>query len=187
MKFHALFDLLNVFIVPGIFLIALTSSWFILAMRQNPWMLSIAVLFGVSQISVILVPWFSWLALRHYGRTTWGTVKEFALAFPPFVFLLMGLAFTMCVALVQGFRGKPAVFHRTAKYNIARPTDSWRSKLYSPREVAPLTWVEGALALFFASGLALDVLVGAWGFVPFHTSLSVGFSTMFALSVLRDA
>ncbi|MFI5232998.1 MAG: glycosyltransferase [Gemmatimonadales bacterium] len=188
-KSHAVFDLLNVFIIPGIFLIAIMSPWFIVALRNNAWMASLVWLFGISQVSVVLVPWFSWLALRHYGKTTWGTIKEFAITFPLFVFLLVGSSFMMCVALADGFRGGPPVFHRTAKYNIAKKSDSWKSTSYSPSAIPPLTWFEGALALFFVAALAMDFPFRAYGFMPFHTSLTVGFTTMFALSAasaLRD-
>jgi cellulose synthase/poly-beta-1,6-N-acetylglucosamine synthase-like glycosyltransferase len=183
-KSHALFDLLNVFIIPGIFLIAIVSPWFIVALRHNAWMASLVVLFGISQISVVLVPWFSWIALRHYGKSTWGTVKEFAITFPLFVFLLVGSSFMMCVALADGFRGGAPVFHRTAKYNIAKKSDSWKSTTYSPSAIPPLTWFEGALAVFFFSALMFDIPFRAYGFMPFHTSLTIGFTTMFALSAL---
>lgn len=185
-KFHAVFDLLNVIIIPGIFLIAITSSWFILALRENSWMMVAAAAFGISQINIVLVPWFSWVALKHYGKTTAGTAKEFALTFPPFVFLLVGSTLMMCVALVDGFRDAPSFFHRTAKYNIVSREDSWRSKMYRPTEVPWLTWFEGAMALFFMAGLALDVHLQSWAFLPFHISLSIGFSTVFLLSLLKS-
>jgi cellulose synthase/poly-beta-1,6-N-acetylglucosamine synthase-like glycosyltransferase len=186
-KSHAVFDLLNVFLIPSIFVIALLSPWFILDLRQHSWMASFVVLFGVSQVSVVLVPWFSWLALKHYGGSILGTAKEFARTFPPFVFLLVGSSLMMCVALADGLRGGSAVFHRTAKYNVAQRAGSTRAHSYSPRGIPPLTWLEGMLALYFVTALALDVPLQAWGFMPFHVSLTVGFTTMFALSALRDA
>ncbi|MGV3708977.1 MAG: glycosyltransferase [Gemmatimonas sp.] len=185
-KFHAVFDLINVIIIPGIFLIAITSTWFTIALKENPWMMTAAALFGISQINIILVPWFSWVALRHYGKTTSGTLREFGKTFPPFVFLLVGSTLMMCVALVDGFRDKPSFFHRTAKYNIVNRGDSWRSKMYRPTDVPLLTWFEGILAVCFMIALALDFQLRAYPFMPFHTSLSIGFSTVFLLSLLKS-
>jgi cellulose synthase/poly-beta-1,6-N-acetylglucosamine synthase-like glycosyltransferase len=185
-KFHAVFDLINVIIIPGIFLIAITSTWFTIALKENPWMMSAAALFGISQINIILVPWFSWVALRHYGKTKAGTLKEFGKTFPPFVFLLVGSTLMMCVALVDGFRDKPSFFHRTAKYNIVNRGDSWRSKMYRPTDVPLLTWFEGLLAVSFMAALALDFPLRAYPFMPFHTSLSIGFTTVFILSLLKS-
>ncbi|MBC8088965.1 MAG: glycosyltransferase [Phycisphaerae bacterium] len=184
-KFHAVFDLLNVIIIPGIFLIAITSSWFIVALRENPWMMVAAAAFGVSQINIVLVPWFSWVALRHYRKTVGGTLIEFAKTFPPFVFLLVGSTLMMCVALVDGFRNKPSFFHRTAKYNIVKSGDTWRSKLYRPTAVSALTWFEGLLALCFMGALALDFRLGSYAFAPFHFSLSLGFSVVFLRSLFK--
>lgn len=185
-KFHAVFDLLNVIIIPGIFLIAITSSWFTVALKANPWMSSAATMFGISQVNIILVPWFSWVALTHYGKTTSGTAKEFLKTFPPFVFLLVGSTLMMCVALVDGFRDKPSFFHRTAKYNIINKGDTWRSKMYRPTDIPLLTWFEGLLALCFMAALALDVHLGSYAFMPFHISLSIGFSTVFVLSLMKS-
>lgn len=185
-KFHAVFDLLNVIIIPGIFLIAITSSWFTVALKANPWMMSAATLFGISQINIVLVPWFSWVALKHYGKTTSGTIAEFAKTFPPFVFLLVGSTLMMCVALVDGFRDKPSFFHRTAKYNIINKGDTWRSKLYRPTDIPLLTWFEGILAVGFMAAFALDVHLRSYAFMPFHISLSIGFTTVFILSLLKS-
>ena len=185
-KAHAIFDLLNVFIIPGLFLIAITSSWFIVALQANPWMKSAATLFGISQINIVLVPWFSWVALRHYGRTTSGTVKEFAKTFPPFVFLLVGSTLMMCVALVDGFRNTSLFFHRTAKYNIRERGDSWRSKIYRPTEISVLTWFEGVMAIAFMGAFALDLSLHSYAFLPFHVSLSIGFTTVFLRSLLKS-
>lgn len=185
-KFHAVFDLLNVIIIPGIFLIAITSSWFTVALKANPWMMVAATMFGISQINIVLVPWFSWVALKHYGKTTSGTAVEFAKTFPPFVFLLVGSTLMMCVALVDGFRDKPSFFHRTAKYNIVNKGDNWRSKLYRPTDVPLLTWFEGLLAVCFMAAFALDVHLRSYAFMPFHISLSIGFTTVFILSLLKS-
>lgn len=185
-KFHAVFDLLNVIIIPGLFLIAITSSWFIVALRVNPWMTAAATLFGISQINIVLVPWFSWIALKHYGKDTWGTVKEFAATFPVFVFLLVGSTLMMCVALVDGLRNKTSFFHRTAKYNIVRKGDSWRAKVYRPTEISALTWFEGMLAICFMAAFALDLSLHSYAFLPFHTSLSIGFAVVFFRSLLKS-
>lgn len=186
-KSHAVFDLLNVFIIPGIFLIAALSPFFILELPRHPWMASFVLLFGVSQVSVVLIPWFSWLALKHYGGSTLGTAREFVSTFPPFIFMLVGMSLMMCTSLAAGLNGGDAVFMRTAKYNVLTRGDSPGARSYSPSRTPPFTWGEGLLALYFATALALDFPMHAWGFVPFHTSLTIGFTTMFALSSAREA
>ena len=184
-KFHAVFDLLNVFILPGLFLIAISSSWFTVALRANLWMNVAATMFGISQINIVLVPWFTWVALQHYGRTTWGTLKEFVATFPPFVFLLVGSTLMLCIALVDGFRNKTSFFHRTAKYNIVNRSDTWRSKLYRPTEVPAMVWLDGVFALLFMAAFALDLHTKSYAFLPFHTSLSIGFTLVFVRSLMK--
>lgn len=185
-KAHALFDLLNVFIIPGCFLIAFASLWFIVSLMHNPWMMTWVFVFGISQINIALFPIMAWIALREYGVTTIGTIREFARNFLPFVLLMIGSSLMMCVAIFAGFTNSKPVFHRTAKYNIVKRSDTWRSKVYSPREISTITWFEGALAVYFVGAILMDVALNSFAFLPFHTSMSIGFGIMFTASILKS-
>lgn len=184
-KAHAVHDLLNVFVIPAAFVIALSSVWFMMAFDRNPWMMSWVMVFGISQINVALFPMMAWLALRNYGVTLAGTLREFASNFLPFLILMIGSSAMMCTAIIAGFTNSKPVFHRTAKYNIGRPDDTWRSKIYAPRRIPGLTWVEGALALYFVGAIVSDIMMISFAFLPFHTSMSVGLGIMFIVSIFK--
>ncbi len=185
-KAHAMHDMLNVFVIPSALLIGISSLWFLMALDRNPWMMAWVLAFGISQINVVLFPMMAWLALRTYGVTFAGTLREFGRQFLPFLILMIGSSLMMCTAIVAGFTKSKPIFHRTAKYNIVSRTDTWRSKVYSPKQIPALTWFEGAFALYFCGAVLFDVVTSTYGFLPFHTSMSLGFAIMFTASILKS-
>lgn len=186
-KFHAIFDLLNVFIIPGIFLLAVTSVWFNYLIYTDPSLSRVMMWFSFALINVSLAPWFAWLVMRAYGRNRFKeTVREFAGTFPAFMVIVIGIPFFQLVALIDGFLNRKSFFHRTSKYNIVNKTDSWRAKVYTPKDIPLLTWFEGALALYFLMGIGMDLAFGMPGFLPFHILLFAGYGSVFTLSFLRS-
>lgn len=185
-KAHAVFDLLNVFIVPGILLLATVSVIYILLMGQHPVMMKALFFLSVALINIAIAPWIAWLVMRIYGKFRFrDTMKEYVRVFPPFILIIAGIPFFQFVALVDGFLNRKSFFHRTSKYNITDKTDTWRSKVYSPKEVPVLTWFEGLLALYFLGGIFINFYVGTFGFLPFHILLFLSYTTVFSLSFAK--
>jgi cellulose synthase/poly-beta-1,6-N-acetylglucosamine synthase-like glycosyltransferase len=184
-KFHAVFDLLNVFIVPGVFLLALFSPWYGILEPQIS-SNTLKVVLEISRLSAVLFPLFAWLAIREQHSTALSAFKEFVRAMPAFLFVIVGLSLMLCTALIDGFINKTADFKRTSKYNIASKTDSWRSTLYSPTEISKLTWFEGVLAVFFFIAFLLDFGQPHWlAMITWHFSLAGGYAYIFATSLRR--
>jgi cellulose synthase/poly-beta-1,6-N-acetylglucosamine synthase-like glycosyltransferase len=185
-KLHAVFDLLNVFIIPGILLLAFSSVWYIYILYHNPALGVYLLVFSFALINVALAPMIGWLCMLHYGKGDfWNTLREFGRTFPAFLAIIVGIPFFQMVALIDGLFSRSAFFHRTAKYNIQSSTDSWRKKMYAPSEVPALTWFEGGISLFFLFAIFLDFALGMIGFLPFHILLFVSYGTVFTLSFQR--
>jgi cellulose synthase/poly-beta-1,6-N-acetylglucosamine synthase-like glycosyltransferase len=184
-KFHAVFDLLNVFIVPGVFLLAVFSPWYLFLEPQIE-SVALKATLEISRVSAILFPLFSWLAIRNQHNSFGAALKEFLRAMPAFLFVIVGLSLMLCVALIDGFINKTADFKRTSKYNVVNPGDTWRSKLYSPKEISKLTWFEGVLAVFFVWSLFVDVKLESIALMVWHISLAAGYTYIFSASLKRS-
>lgn len=184
-RMHALFDLLNILTVPSLLLVGLASPWLAVALAREPAIRPWALALGIAQLPLngLLVPYFVVQALRPYARTIGALAREAIKSVPPFFSLMMGLNLLMFVAAAGGLRGGPAVFVRTAKYNLPAGSRAWRRTSYWIGRVSPVTWGEGVLACYFAATLALDASIGSWLYAPFHLLLLAGFGAMFAATV----
>ncbi|MEX0679791.1 MAG: glycosyltransferase [Balneolales bacterium] len=186
-KAHAIFDLLNVFIIPGILLLAITSVIYIYLLDSNPVLHRFLIIFSFALINVALAPWLAWLVMRYYGENNIrATAKQFFSIFPPFLIIIAGIPLFQFTALMDGFFNRKSFFHRTSKYNIVEKTDSWRQKMYSPREIPLLTWFEGLAALYFLFAVFLNFYLGTYGFLPFHILLFGSYGSVFALSFAKS-
>lgn len=184
-KVHAIFDMLNVIILIGIFLFAITSIPIVMMMQDNAYVQDVLFYVSFSLLNVLIAPVFTWLVLRYYQKTTWGRIKEMFGYFVPFAILMIGTPMFLLVSLVDGFLNKKSFFHRTSKYNAIDKTVSWKDKMYSPTEVPIVTWFEAVLAVFFVLAILVDFSLFSYGFLPFHITLFLGYSFVFVQSFRR--
>ena len=190
-KAHVLFDMFNILTVPSLLLIAFSSPWVALVLLARPSAQPVGIAMAIVQLplNIVLVPTFLWMSVRQYGRTVAGTARELAAAILPFMLLILGANVMMLAAFRAGLAGGAAVFYRTSKYNLggagSGASDSWRSSIYRPSEISPVTWIEGATAALFVAVCALDISLGLVLWLPFHLFLSIGFGAMFGLSLVR--
>ena len=184
-KVHAIFDLLNVFINVGILLLALLSVPLVFVLIENPAWITFFTIQSITLINILIAPWFAWIVFDKYADSTKKKWKEMRTSFIPFLILLIGFPFFMVVSLIDGFVNKKSFFHRTSKYNALERKDSWKNKVYSPSEIPVITWFEGLLAIFFAIALLIDVRIFHIAFMPFHTLLILGFSSIFVQSIRK--
>jgi hypothetical protein len=91
----------------------------------------------------------------------------------------------MFVSLIDGFVSKKSFFHRTSKYNALKKSDSWKDKIYTPKDIPIITWFEGLFALFFGFAIYLDISSVSLAFLPFHILLTVGYTSMFVQSITK--
>lgn len=179
-KFHIYFDLFNILAIPSVVILAALSIPLTLILLKTSEYNTFLAYFTIGLINVVIAPWFSWLVVRRYNETKFQTIKELARSFFPLVLLLLGITFTQFVSMFDGFFGsKKIFFHRTSKYNISGDKGSWKDKVYTPREIPLMTYIEGILVIYFAWGLYIDITNLSFGFLPFHTILTLGYGSMF--------
>ena len=111
------------------------------------------------------------------------SVLKFAVLFPLFLALSMGLSLHNSVAVLQGYRGKKSPFVRTPKFNISTIKDKLTANRYLNGKLNLITVGEGLLCLYF-----LVAVVGAFylqntTFVFFHGLLALGYGAIFYFSV----
>jgi cellulose synthase/poly-beta-1,6-N-acetylglucosamine synthase-like glycosyltransferase len=183
-KGHALLDMLNIFAVPAGLLLALASLWFIFS-SSKPIPTALQTVFMLLQINVILLPLFTLAAMRHYGVGVIGTVKEWLRSFPAFFPLLLAMAPLATAALIDGLTGKTAVFHSTLKYNVNDLGAKWKTRRFATHGISRSTWAEGAMALYFVTGVWMGVSIGMIALVPFHSILFIGYGFVCIASILK--
>ena len=185
-KLHIYFDLYNIFAIPSVIILAGLSIPLTFLLLQSDDYNQFLAYFSIGLINVVVAPWFAWLTVRRYNKTAWGTFKEMLTSFFPLVFVLLGITFVQFVSIIDGFFTKNKYFHRTSKYNITGKTGSLKDKIYAPKEVPVITYIEGLLAAYFIWGIVIDITNMTFGFLPFHTILVLGYSFMFLNSFRKS-
>ena len=178
-KFHIYFDLFNIFAIPSVIILAAFSIPITLLVIETDAYNGFLAYFTIGLINVILAPWFAMMTLRRYHESRSKLIKDMLKSFFPLVFLLLGITFIQFISIIDGFFTKNVQFHRTSKYNIVGKTGSLKDKIYAPKEVPVITYIEGLFALYFVIGIYIDITSLSLGFLPFHTLLTLGYGYMF--------
>lgn len=181
-KAHIYFDLYNIIVTPSILILALLSIPITIIQSKTDAFNLLLSISSIGLLNVIILPLFSWIVISRYNTSKWGTFSEMIRSILPFSYMVIGMVVFQFFAMVDGFFSDKATFHRTSKYNIIERKDTWKDKIYSPREVPLSTYLEGFLALYAMVGLYVDVTFGMYGFFPFHIVLFIGFTYVFLSS-----
>jgi hypothetical protein len=92
----------------------------------------------------------------------------------PFLMAIgVGLSINNSRAVFEALRGKPSAFMRTPKYNLSvgERLSSRRYRTGINRD----TWIEMALAVYFAAATGAALAAGMWAAVPFLSLFLVGY------------
>jgi hypothetical protein len=109
---------------------------------------------------------------------------NFFLRFPIFLAVSMGLSLHNAIATIEGYLGVKSPFVRTPKFNIRDSKDTWKgTNIYLSRKLAPVTYMEGFLLLYFLFGIGLGIFYDNYAMFPFHIMLIFGYATVFYYSV----
>jgi len=107
-------------------------------------------------------------------------ILKYALLFPMFLALSMGLSLHNMIAVIEGWRGKKSPFVRTPKFNIHTKEDSQvNSNKYIHRELSWTTIMEGVLTLYFGVALIWSIYWGETTFLVYHFMLTMGYGMVF--------
>lgn len=178
-KLHIYFDLYNIFAIPSVIILAFLSIPLTLILLETREYDSFLAYFSIGLINVVIAPWFAWLTVRRYNSSNWNTFKDMLTSFFPLVFVLLGITFIQFISILDGFFTNNKFFHRTSKYNVTSKKVSLKDKIYAPKEVPLITYIEGLFVLYFIWGITIDISNLAFGFLPFHTILTLGYGYMF--------
>jgi cellulose synthase/poly-beta-1,6-N-acetylglucosamine synthase-like glycosyltransferase len=170
-KLHATFHLLNSAVFICTLLIALLSVPLLWLGVPWSWL-------AFFQVSMVILALFYWTASRP-GYS----LGAFLLMFPSFLAIMLGLSLHNAVAVAEGYLGRKSPFVRTPKFNVRSRGDRWQSNSYNARRIPPLTWLEIALVLYFAGGLAYGLATGQYGALGFHLLLVLGYGFVAYYSV----
>lgn len=108
---------------------------------------------------------------------------NFAILFPVFMAVSMGLSFHNSIAVIQGFRGKKSSFVRTPKYSIISLRDTLKSNNYLIQKIDWKTWTEALICLYFIFAIGLAFRIDYYSFLMFHIMLMFGFGINFFYSL----
>lgn len=106
---------------------------------------------------------------------------KFAILFPTFIALTMGLSLHNTIAVLQGYWGKKSDFIRTPKFNIVNFSDTFKKSKYLERKLPWTTIMESLLAVYFLLG-AIGGLYWNASFLGYHLMLAGGFGYVSFLS-----
>lgn len=179
-KVHALFHLMNSFIFICVFCTALLSIPMLLIKSNSP---EYDVFFNAASVfllSFLILGYFYWMAHETDKKYKW---LDFVRQFPLFLSVSMGLSLHNSVAVIEGYIGKKTPFIRTPKFAINDEKGSWSNKKYRALKTNPLTFFEGMLTLYFATGIVMAFVTGDFALLPFHLMLMLGYGYVFYYSL----
>ena len=142
-------------------------------------------LFGGFLVATLAVGAVYYVANVHASWrrvSTYRALLRFAVLFPLFLCLSMGLSLHNTVAVLQGFRGKKSPFVRTPKFALGLG-NSVAANAYRARKLKWTTLGEGALALLFVAAVAWGLHTGNTFFTAFHAMLAVGYASIFVITL----
>lgn len=184
-KIHALAHLLNSFLFICILMTSVLSVPLLLVKANNPELeklVQYATIFMLSLFSLIIFFWVS-RTNRDTGPFMIRFLK-FLATFPVFLSLSMGLSLHNTIATMEGYLGIKSPFIRTPKLNISDGKDNWKTRTkYFSTKIAPVTFLEGFLALFFIAAFGLDIYYLEYSLLPFHFLLLLGYSSIFYFTI----
>lgn len=174
-KLHALFHLMNSSIFICIILLSILSIP-MLIIKNN--FIEYALLFKIGSffiISVLFLSIFYFVSLSSNYENKLKAFAHFALLFPFFLSVSMGLSLHNTIAVLEGYMGKKTPFVRTPKFNITANKDAWKGNQYLVSSLSFLTVFEFLFALYFAYGIYKAFTYNDFAMLPFHIMLFLGF------------
>ena len=140
-------------------------------------------------LAVGAVYWVGNVRASWREAATGESVWRFAVLFPLFLCLSMGLSLHNGWAVLQGFWGKRSEFVRTPKFAVggAQSMQKVANNVYRGGRLSWITVGEGFLALVFATAVAVGLATGYTSFTLFHAMLAVGYGTIFGYTLRHSA
>lgn len=183
-KLHASSHLLGSSIFVVILVAALSSIPLLFVLQELKHIpLGIYSYFMLGWLSIISIYYIANVKAFFNTDSYSKKIVKFAILFPLFLGLSMGLSLHNSIAVIQGFKGKKSPFIRTPKFNLKTVKDKINSNNYLAKKIPFSTIIEGVLALLFASSMFYGLYTGQLTFIVFHFLLMVGFGSICFYSI----
>ena len=180
-KLHATFHLLNSFLFICILLTGLLSVPLLFFKAHEPELDKVFQWGSIFMISLLALILFFWVS-RTSREKSKGSMRFFKFlgTFPLFLSISMGLSLHNALATLEGYLGIKSPFIRTPKFNLKETQDNWKERTkYLTKRIAPVTFLEGLICLYFIFGILLGVQYNDYALVPYHALMALGFGTIF--------
>jgi cellulose synthase/poly-beta-1,6-N-acetylglucosamine synthase-like glycosyltransferase len=155
---YVMMVVLALLVIPSVWLRASVSPWLIAAVDLP--------LFTGSTVSVVAF----YFVAQSEALGTWRGILRWI----PFLMAVgIGLSINNARAVIEALAGRESPFRRTPKYNLAsgERLSGRRYRVTLNRD----TWIELALAIWFAVGTSAIIAAGIWAAVPFLLLFEIGF------------
>lgn len=119
----------------------------------------------------------------HKDEPYLNRLARFAIMFPTFMAVSMGLSFHNSIAVIQGFWGKKSSFVRTPKFSIVNNNHSFSDKSYFTSKMDWKMMIETLILGYFIFAIGLGVLLEYFAFMMFHAMLMLGYGINFFYSL----
>ncbi len=182
-KIHATTHLLASSIFLSVFLIGIFSVPLVFVINPLNLDMRILSLFFVSTLFISMTYYVANVSTAWKDKNKFHAIIKFAIVFPVFLALSMGLSLHNSLAVLQGYLGRKSAFIRTPKFNIKKVTDSFVTEKYKKKKLSNLVWVEGLLSLYFLFGIVAGFNQGQTSMMIFHILLFLGYGSIFFYSV----
>jgi hypothetical protein len=183
-KFHATMHLCANVVFVFVLLSGVLSVPLMIYKNQSPDSELYFNILAVSMLSFFCTLSFyatSFLALsEEQGKDIF---RKLTVTFPAFIAFSMGMSLHNAIAVIEGFTGKQSPFVRTPKFGSHGGRGAFQNKKYATKKLAPLTFVEGALSLYFFIGVLISLGFSEVSLLPFHALFATGFTMVFSYSI----
>lgn len=186
-KFHALLQLSKGFGFVASFLLTVVSVpvLYLKSGHDNvEWILSV-MSFSLVCVPILILFYYSSLGKLFSSRLK--RFKYFATRFPTFMAISLGTSLHNTLAVIEGYIGFKTPFVRTPKFNIRTGSNQKLDLSLPIRNVSWLTFIEGALSIYFALAAGYAFKVSEFTFLPFHLLLAFGYAFIFVYSIAQQA
>jgi len=182
-KIHACLHLLNSSVFVCLLVSTLLSVPLLIVQVNNPELNPVFRYSSVFILSMVCVTLFYWSSRRRAERSVLRQALSFALTYPLFLCITMGLSLHNGIAVLEGYIGKKTPFIRTPKFNIHDFKEGWSKNTYISGRISALTLIEGLLALYFLGGAGLAFYYHYYALLPVHLMLVLGYGMIFFFSI----
>lgn len=183
-KIHATFHLLNSSMFILVVLVSVLSLPLLLIKEHLSQYTQVFIYFSFFLTGTVFLGMFYWFSTGIKELSGFKRGIYFITRFPLFLAMYTGLSLHNAMAVIEGLSGKKTPFIRTPKFNVTQRKDQkWKANKYLKNNISLLTVLEGFLALYFLSGIAIGIYLHDYGLLPFHLMLAFGFGYICFYSV----